>query len=152
MHGLRHITPNFAIAPQLVAGDFEKLRGLGFAGVIDNRPDDEEGVALPSSLAADHARKAELAFHYVPAVGHDLFGKDLVDQMDDALRAATGPVLAYCKSGTRSAILWALAEARHRPMSQILADLARADYELEMLRSELEAEAARFSASAPAAA
>lgn len=146
MLGLRTITSNFSVAPQLEPDDFAKLNALGFVTVINNRPDEEPGVTLTSHHARMMAEQVGLRFAHVPANSHDLFDVTLIEQMAATLKAQPGPVVAYCKSGTRSAILWALTEARHRSASRILADLAKADFELDVLRPELKAQAARICA------
>ncbi len=152
MLGLRTVKSNFSVAPQLEPDDFAKLRALGFVTVINNRPDKEPGVTLTSHQARMIAKQVGLRFAHVPANSHDLFDFALIDQMAETLKANPGPVVAYCKSGTRSAILWALTEARHRSAGQVLADLAIADFDLEVLRPELKAQAARISAQTAAAA
>jgi len=146
MVALRYITPDFAVAPQLEVFDFADIAARRFGAVIDNRPDDEPGVAVASGEAGTRARHADLEFAYLPAGSNDLFDIDLIDHIDRALHTMPGPVLAYCKSGTRSAILWAVATVRHRPVDEVLDQLAAAGFDFAFLRDEFEAEAARYRA------
>jgi len=133
-----YITPQFAVAPQIESGDFQAIMALGFDIVMNNRPDHEDGVIFPSKLATAQAEKAGLDYLYVPAENHDLSDPDLLDRFQAVLSAANGPVFAHCKSGTRTAILWALVSARHQPVDQVLATLTRAGFDFEFLTDELE--------------
>lgn len=135
------ITPNFAVAPQLGAEDFAAIAQAGFKAVINNRPEGEEEGQLPGHAAAAYAWAAGLGYSHVPAGKLDLFSAPVVDAVEAAIEAANGPVLAYCKSGTRSAIIWAAASARGLHVSEVLALLAKAGFDLDFLEDELEEQA-----------
>jgi uncharacterized protein (TIGR01244 family) len=135
------ITPNFAVAPQLGVEDFAAIAQAGFKAVINNRPEDEEEGQLPSHAAAAHARAAGLGYSHIPAGKLDLFSGPVVDAAEAVIEAAGGPVLAYCKSGTRSAIIWAAASARSVQVGEVLAFLAKAGFDLDFLEDELEEQA-----------
>ncbi len=135
------ITPNFAVAGQLDAEDFPEIARLGFKTVINNRPDGEEDGQLPSHAAAAHALKSGLDYRYIPSGKLDLFSDPVVDAAENAISAGSGPVLAYCKSGTRSAIVWAAASARTQAAGEVLTLLANAGFDFDFLRDELEEQA-----------
>ncbi len=135
------ITPNFAVAGQLDAEDFPEIARLGFKTVINNRPDGEEDGQLPSHAAAAHALKSGLAYRYIPSGKLDLFSDPVVDAAENAISAGSGPVLAYCKSGTRSAIVWAAASARTQAPGEVLTLLANAGFDFDFLSDELEEQA-----------
>jgi sulfide:quinone oxidoreductase len=137
------ITADFAITGQLAPADFAAAARLGFRTVINNRPDGEEDGQLADRMAAVHAWRAGLRYRHVPARKMDLFTDPVVGGMQAALAELPGPVLAYCKSGLRSTIVWAAAAARVRPVDDVLADLARTGQDLEFLRDDLEAQADR---------
>ena len=141
MTNIVFITPSFAVAPQLGAEDFTAIVQAGFKAVINNRPDGEEEGQLPSPAAAVHARAAGLGYSHIPAGKLDLFSGPVVDTTEAAIEAAGGPVLAYCKSGTRSAIIWAAASARSLHVSEVLALLAKAGFDLDFLEDELDEQA-----------
>lgn len=140
MEKLVFLTPDFAVAGQLEAEDFAKAAKLGFSVIVNNRPDGEEEGQLPNHVAAAHALRAGLDYHYIPAGKLDLFSSPVVDAAEAAF-AAGGPVLAYCKSGTRSAIIWAAASARGLPVDGVLNALLRAGFDFDFLREELEQQA-----------
>lgn len=135
------ITPDFAVSAQLGPADFQAIARLGFRSVINNRPDGEEEGQLSDRMAAVHAWRAGLRYRYVPARKMDLFTDPVVVGMQNALAELPGPVLAYCKSGMRSTIVWAAATARRRPVDEVLDMLARAGQDLDFLRDELDAQA-----------
>ncbi len=104
------LTPAVSVAPQIAPADVAAARAAGFALVVNNRPDGEApGQPDGASIAAACA-DAGLAYVAIP-VGSAGMGRAEVEAMAAVLAAATGPVLAYCRSGTRSTHVWALAEA-----------------------------------------
>ena len=132
---LRQISPDLAVAPQIDPRDLAAVAAAGFVGVIDNRPDAEIGPAQSSARMAEAAAQAGLQFHYLPVGGP--MTPALVQGFADAMAAAGGPVLAYCRSGTRSATVWAITQAGKRPADEILRLAARAGYDLSHLRAIL---------------
>ncbi|WP_304614091.1 bifunctional protein tyrosine phosphatase family protein/NAD(P)/FAD-dependent oxidoreductase [Paracoccus sp. (in: a-proteobacteria)] len=125
----RILSPQFAVSPQITPQDIPALKAQGYRAIIANRPDGE-GADQPTFAeieAAAHA--AGMQARYIPISG-GMVGDDDVEAFRSALRAMPGPVLAYCRSGTRSATLWSLAQADDMPLSQILAATSTAGYDL----------------------
>lgn len=123
------LSPQFAVSPQITPQDIPALKAQGYRAIIANRPDGE-GADQPTFAeieAAAHA--AGMQARYIPISG-GMVGDDDVEAFRSALRAMPGPVLAYCRSGTRSATLWSLAQADDMPLSQILAATSTAGYDL----------------------
>jgi uncharacterized protein (TIGR01244 family) len=105
----RILTPTFSVSAQLSPADLPAMAAQGFKTVINNRPDGEGGAAQP--LSADLQRAAQAAgLHYVylPVVSGALTPANVGD-MREALASAPAPVLAFCRSGARSAQLHSLA-------------------------------------------
>jgi uncharacterized protein (TIGR01244 family) len=140
---LTWITPEFAVTAALSTGDFAVLASRGIASVISNRPDGEEADQMLAKTEAALAWRAGLVFRHVPASKHDLFTDAVVEGMADALRGLKGPVVAHCKSGIRSAIIWAAASARSQPVDCVLAALEKAGFDLDAIRDDLDAQADR---------
>jgi len=111
MPDIRSVTPDFAVAPQISPQDFAELAAAGFKRVISNRPDAEVPPALSSATMAAAAQAAGLDYVYVPVVGMPSAGA--VEAIFAAVQDAGGPVLAYCRSGTRSITAWAIGQASH---------------------------------------
>lgn len=98
------------VAGQIFPEDIPAIAALGVTAVVNNRPDGEEpGQPLNAEIEAA-ARAAGLDYRYIPVVGG--FPDESVAQMKAALDAADGKLLAFCRSGARSAHLWALATGR----------------------------------------
>lgn len=125
----RTLSPQLAVSPQITPQDIPALKAQGYRAIIANRPDGE-GADQPTFAeieAAAHA--AGMQARYIPISG-GMVGDDDVEAFRSALRAMPGPVLAYCRSGTRSATLWSLAQADDMPLPQILAATSTAGYDL----------------------
>ncbi|KAB2851612.1 MAG: TIGR01244 family phosphatase [Hyphomicrobiaceae bacterium] len=152
MAKISYITPNFAVAPQLGPEDFKELEAKGFRAIISNRPDSENGVALPARQAATMAWRHGLRFRHVPTSMDEVLDDTVVENFAEALAAVDGPVLAYCKSGTRAAILWALVAVRQQPVDCVLEALLGSGYDLAFLRDDLLAQASRGRNGVPLAA
>jgi uncharacterized protein (TIGR01244 family) len=142
MLDIRRLTDAYAVAPQIAPEDLPAIRAAGFTTVIDNRPDGE----IPSDLHTDSMRRAAeaagLAFVANPVIGGALTMENVTAQAA-AVAAAQGPVLAYCASGNRSSIVWALAHAGKMPTDDLIGIPARFGYQLAHLRPQIEALAAR---------
>jgi sulfide:quinone oxidoreductase len=153
MEKIVYITSNFAVTSALALQDFPEIARLGFRAVLSNRVDGEEAGQLDARSEAIAAWRAGLSFRHVPVTKHDVFADPSVEAMDSALRQLPGPILAHCKSGLRSAIVWAATSARTQSVDCVLAALAGAGYDLDFLRGDLEAQAdrRRWLVAAPAA-
>jgi sulfide:quinone oxidoreductase len=152
METIIQVTPQFAATATLSAEDVAEVARLGFKAIVSNRPDGEEEGQLTAREEAKLARRAGLQFRHVPAAKHEVFTDAAVSAMASALADLDGPVLAHCKSGTRSLILWAAASARSQPVSRVLDTLSAAGHDLDFLRHDLDIQAGRghLSGTAPA--
>ncbi len=132
-----NLTPQFAIGPQISADDFGLLRNAGFAAILNARPDNEQGTYMASAEAARLAGESGLGYAHCPAENHAIFETDIIDRFEEALVDLAKPIYAHCKTGTRAAILWALAASRHRPVEEVIATLRAAGQDLDFLEQEL---------------
>jgi sulfide:quinone oxidoreductase len=137
------ITPDFAVAGQLGPDDVARAAALGFRTIINNRPDGEERGQPTSEETQRTAAAFGLGYAHIPTTRSDVFSDEVVGHTAQALAGQSGPVLAHCKSGQRSAIVWAAAMARERPVAEVLASLNAAGLDLGFLRDELERQADR---------
>ena len=138
---IREISETYAVSPQIAPEDMAAIRARGFTTVICNRPDMENPPDLHGAAMKAAAEAAGLRFVENPfAAGLDL---SIIDRQRSAIDAAEGPVLAYCRSGTRSATVWALAEAGRSSTDDILQATARAGYPMDGMRPQLDALAQR---------
>jgi uncharacterized protein (TIGR01244 family) len=132
-----NLTPEFAIGPQVSADDFASLRAAGFASVLNARPDDEIGTYLAAAEAERLARANGLAYAHCPSESHAIFEPDIADRFERALVELPKPIFSHCKTGTRSAILWAIVASRHRDVENVIATLRAAGQELDFLEDAL---------------
>ena len=140
---IRTVTGKFSASPQIAPGDLAELRAKGFASVICNRPDDEDAGQPSAADVAAAATAAGLAFHHIPVSGGG-FGEPQVTAMVEAIDGAGGPVLAYCRTGTRSTLLWSLAQAaKGDSPDRIAAAAAGAGYDITPVRPAVDMLAAR---------
>ncbi|UMA66456.1 TIGR01244 family phosphatase [Roseivivax marinus] len=126
---IRKIDDRLSVSPQITADDVTALAAEGYRAIICNRPDGE-GSDQPSFEEIERAAHENgMEARYVP-VTSGMVEDGHARAFDAALRELPGPVLAYCRSGTRSATLWSLAEAEDRPLPEILAKTRAAGYDM----------------------
>src|SRR5262245_26244101 len=133
MADARQVTDTFAVAGQLEAEDLPELKAAGFRHVISNRPDEE---APPGARSADIRKAAEaagLTYVHAPFVGAP------TPEAVEGVAKASGPTVAYCRSGTRSVTAWAMSKAKEGAMSadEIVEAAANAGYNLAALKDAL---------------
>ena len=139
---LRQITDSYSVAPQLAPTDMAALADAGFTTVICNRPDGENPGPLQAASMQAAAEAAGLHFVFNPVIGGQMT-MDNVEEQRDAIDAADGPVIAYCASGNRSTLVWALGQAGDLPTDEIISRGEAWGYQLAWLRPQLEALAAQ---------
>ena len=135
---IRAITPDYAVSPQIEPGDLPAIKAAGYVTVIDNRPDGEIPPHLHTETMRAAAEARGLVFVPNPVIGGQLT-RDNVTAQGAAIAASTGPVFAYCASGNRSSVVWALANAGKRPVDELVGLPARFGYQLDHLRPQIEA-------------
>jgi uncharacterized protein (TIGR01244 family) len=134
----RLVTPEFSVAGQIDATDVARAAELGFKTLINNRPDREEPGQPSGEAIKAAAEAAGLRYRSLPYAGQP--PPNVVAETALLLEQAPGPVLAYCRTGTRSIKAWALAQAlagTRRP-DEIIALAAKAGYDLREARGALE--------------
>ena len=147
----KFLTPSVSVSPQLSEADIAEAARDGFRSIISNRPDGEEAGQLTAAEIEAAAAVHGMGFAHVPVVSGGIDDADIA-QMADALMRLQGPVLAFCRTGTRSATLWALTQAGSQSADAIIRTAASAGYDLSALRPRLEAGAVQPEQACPAAA
>ncbi|WP_439141245.1 TIGR01244 family sulfur transferase [Planktotalea sp.] len=135
MH-IKAITPTYAVSEQISPSDFTAIVEAGFSTVICNRPDEEVPAHLQVTAMAQAAQAAGVDFKVLPLTHVTMTPENIAKQFD-MVDAAGGPVLAYCASGTRCSVVWALHQAGKQSADDILAQTAQAGYDLSGLRNAL---------------
>jgi len=130
MSEFRKVTDEFSVAPQIDLADVARAAAEGFVLIINNRPDGESPDQPSSAQMEAEARKAGVAYVHIPVRGGPTPEQVEIEQ---ALLAETkGPVLAYCRSGTRSIVTWSIGQALagDRSRGDLIALGAEAGYDL----------------------
>ena len=125
----RALSPKISVAPQITADDIAKAKAAGFRAIICNRPDGEAADQPVFAEIEAAAKKAGLETRYIPIVAGKVSDEDAAT-FGKALIELPGPVLAYCRTGTRSATLWSLAMAGEKPLPEILQAAKGAGYDM----------------------
>ncbi|MDJ0993756.1 MAG: TIGR01244 family sulfur transferase [Dinoroseobacter sp.] len=126
---LKKISPKITVSPQITVEDIPAIAAEGFRAIICNRPDGE-GADQPTFEEIERAAKAAgIEARYVPVQAGMVKDAD-VEAFGDALKDLQRPLLAYCRTGTRSATLWSFHESHKRPMSEILGATKAAGYDM----------------------
>ena len=134
---IRTLTPTYSVSPQIDPSDMEAIAQAGFGTIICNRPNAEIPPSHHDEGMASAAAAAGIAFVVIP-VTHQTMTLDLVTTQADVLAKASGPVLAYCASGTRSTIVWAMGQAKNMPANDIIEAASKAGYDIAGLRGQLD--------------
>ncbi|MEO1240450.1 MAG: TIGR01244 family sulfur transferase [Pseudomonadota bacterium] len=137
---IKRIAPDIGVSSQLAPQDIGAAAAQGYKTIIINRPDGESDDQ-PDHAAIQKAAMAQgLRVKYLPVVAGKMTDAD-VSAFAAAMRGSPAPALAYCRTGTRSATLWALSQAGHLSADAILGAAADAGYDLSALRPKLEGSA-----------
>ena len=103
--------PGLSVTGRLDRPDIEALARSGVRTIVNNRPDGEDQGQLPAAEARRIAEAHGLAYHHLPISAASLSRAD-VDAFTAILHDAPAPVVAHCRSGNRSTLLWALTRMR----------------------------------------
>lgn len=131
----RKLTDRILVSPQITVDQVAEAKAQGVTIIVNNRPDDEEPGQTNGAAVEAAAKAAGIAYIAVP-VSHGGFAPWQLDGMEKALgEARGGKMLAYCRSGTRSTLLWALTRARAGDHPDVLAaQAAAAGYDISPVR------------------
>lgn len=135
---IRQLTPRYSVSPQINPEDLADIKAAGFTTVICNRPDEEVPPSHQAAAIQAAAEAAGLSFEVLP-ITHHTMTHDTVAEQAQLIDASDGPVLAYCASGTRCSVIWALGAAKDMPVDEVLETARRAGYTLDNLRPTLDA-------------
>ena len=134
---LKSLSPVFSVTPQIEVADIADLAARGFKSIIGNRPE-AEAPDQPAwnSLVAEAARHGMSACQ-IPVVPGQISPED-VERFAEALRDLPTPIAAFCRTGTRSAMLWALANPDRLNVDERITTAAAQGYDLSPLRDRME--------------
>jgi len=138
MQDYKAITPQFSVAGILSSGDLAKFKAMGFLTLISNLPDEEVKNGFTSDKAKAEAETLGITYIHMPASGATVTDQDVVEKFANILENADKPVIAHCRSGTRSSILWSMVAARTTKPAKVIAHMEALGFELDFLEDEFE--------------
>lgn len=142
MSQFRKLSDDFYASPQVTPREISEAAAMGITLVVNNRPDGEAPDQPPGADIEAATRAAGMDYLAIP-IGGAGFGEPQVEALQNALAGADGPVLGFCRSGTRSTLLWSLARARTGDdPDTISAAAAAAGYDVSPVRPAMDALAA----------
>lgn len=146
MSEFRKLSDDFYASPQITPQEVSEAAAMGIALVINNRPDGE-APDQPAGADIEAATRAAGMDYLAIPIGSAGFSEPQVEKLQEALAASRGPVLGYCRSGTRSTLLWSLAQARGGGSPDSIAEVAaEAGYDVAPVRPAMDMFAARAKA------
>jgi uncharacterized protein (TIGR01244 family) len=125
------------VSPQITVEDVPAIAEAGFVKVICNRPNAEVPEIMQSDAIGDAVRAAGLEYE-VLELTHQTMTPENVARQRDMAENCSGPVLAYCASGTRCSVVWALGQCDQMSTDEILTATTNAGYQLDQLRPTLD--------------
>lgn len=134
---IRPLDEALSASPQIAPEDLPAIAAQGFRSVISNRPDGEEPGQPSAEDLRQAAEAAGLAFAHVPVVGGAISDQDVAD-FREALADLPQPVFGFCRTGTRTTTLWALAHASDTDAKNLISTAKTAGYDLSGLLPRLE--------------
>lgn len=131
------LSDQLSVSPQIALDDISKLSALGFKSVICNRPDKESDDQPAMQDIEQAVIAAGLIWQHQPVVSGNINDQD-VEDFAQLLAKLPQPVFAFCRTGTRCSILWALSQANKMSVDDILEATANAGYNLNDQQARLE--------------
>ena len=143
MSDFRKLSGEVYASPQIGVADLAEAEALGVKLVINNRPEGESEDQTPGAEIEAAAHAAGMDYRAIPVTMQSMSQED-VASMAQSLAEAPGPVLAYCRSGTRSTLLWALAQSlRGADPDETAATAEAAGYDISPVRAAMDALSSR---------
>ncbi|MEQ5872615.1 TIGR01244 family phosphatase [Sagittula sp. NFXS13] len=134
----RKLTDTYSVSPQISPEDAAAIREAGFVMVLCNRPDEENPAPLQAEAMRQAIEAEGLRFDVLPLT-HQTMNAENILRQQEIVASAGGPVLAYCASGTRCTVIWALGNAKSQGPDQVIETAREAGYDIAGLRPTLEA-------------
>ncbi len=130
------INNELTVSDQITIEDLKEIQAQGYKTIFCNRPDQEsEGQLAFSTIEKEAQSKGIKAFHQ-PVIGGQISDDDIA-QFGSYFEGAQKPVFAYCRTGTRCSMLWALSHAKTLPIDEILSKAQIAGYDLSPIKDRL---------------
>lgn len=135
---LKPLTADLSVTSQIMPEDLVELAAAGYRSIISNRPDEESPDQPDWSTIKAAATRHGMEARAIPVVANQISDTD-VDKFREAYRLLPKPIAAFCRTGTRSALLWALANEANLSVEERMTIAGDQGYDLTPFRPRLEA-------------
>ena len=134
---IKRINQDLSVAGQISAQDVETIAAQGFKTILCNRPDSEVWGQPRYEAIKRAAEESGVEIIFMPVFNTGITDENITD-FTTVFGAVETPLLAYCRTGTRCTILWALSEgAKGTPAEQVIALAANAGYDLSKMAERI---------------
>lgn len=140
---LKPLTSDLSVTSQITPEDVAELAAAGFRSVISNRPDGESPDQPDWSTIKAAATQHGLEAYAIPVIASQISDAD-VDKFREAYSLLPKPIAAFCRTGTRAVLLWALANEANLSVDERMRIAGDQGYDLNPFRPRLEATTANL--------
>ena len=130
------INNELTVSDQITVEDLKEIQAQGYKTIFCNRPDQESEGQLAFSTIEKEAQNLGIKAIHQPVIGGQISDDDIA-QFGSSFELAQKPIFAYCRTGTRCSMLWALSQAKTLPIDEVLNKTQIAGYDLSSLRDRL---------------
>jgi sulfide:quinone oxidoreductase len=133
---LAKINNELTVSDQITIEDLKEIQAQGYKTIFCNRPDQESEGQLTFSIIEKEAQNLGIKAIHQPVIGGQISDDDIA-QFGSSFELAQKPIFAYCRTGTRCSMLWALSHAKILPIDEILSKAQIAGYDLSPIKDRL---------------
>lgn len=133
---IKELHGTLSVSEQIKLADLKDIAAFGIKTIINNRPDGEAPRQPRSETLSKRAKGLGLEYHYIPVISGGMTDKNVAD-FAAVLKKSAGPVLAFCRTGTRSTTLWAKSQTGKMSANSIIKDASNAGYDLSNMKGAL---------------
>ena len=133
---IRKISDALSVASQICAADVATIKAAGFVAIVNNRPDGEVADQPWNDDIEEEAERLGIPYHYVPVINAP-FAPIMIEKTRVIMEQYSGPILFFCRTGTRATWLWAFSQAGKVPEAELISLAAEAGYDLSKLAGHL---------------
>jgi len=130
------INNELTVSDQITIEDLKEIQAQGYKTIFCNRPDQESEGQLTFSIIEKEAQNLGIKAIHQPVIGGQISDDDIA-QFGSSFELAQKPIFAYCRTGTRCSMLWALSHAKILPIDEILSKAQIAGYDLSPIKDRL---------------
>ena len=130
------INTELTVSDQITIEDLKEIQAQGYKTIFCNRPDHESEGQLAFSTIEKEAQNLGIKAIHQPVIGGQISDDDIA-QFGSSFELAQKPIFAYCRTGTRCSMLWALSHAKTLPIDEILSKAQIAGYDLSPIKDRL---------------